>query len=229
LQKQPIASKENAMSKTARALILVAPLVGLTLFAPPAGADGHNDPSQHGDEVLARLGPIPGSGVHGSGHAEVEFDDEGRIDEFEVAAHGLLADQPHAAHVHFGEQARNECPTLMDDTSGDGRLTTTEGAPAYGPVMLSLTTEGDTSPDSVLAIDRYDTATKGTLNYEREGLFETADGVAEAIADGKGVVVIHGVDYNGSGAYDGEAMSDLNPALPAEATDPAMCGVLEDH
>jgi hypothetical protein len=95
--------------------------------------------------------------------------------------------------------------------------------------MLSLTTEGDTSPESVLAIDRYDTATEGTLNYERDGLFEAADGVAEAIADGKGVVVIHGVDYNGSGAYDGEAMSDLNPALPAEATDPAMCGVLEDH
>ncbi len=217
------------MSRTARALALVTPLVGLTLFAPPAGADSHNDPSQHGHEVLAQLEPIPGSGVHGSGHAEVEFDGDGRIDEFELAAHGLLADSPHAAHVHFGEQARHECPTLMDDTSGDGRLTTTEGAPAYGPVMLSLTTEGDTSPESVLAIDRYDTATEGTLNYERDGLFEAADGVAEAIADGKGVVVIHGVDYNGSGAYDGEAMSDLNPALPAEATDPPMCGGLEDH
>lgn len=217
------------MLKTARALILVAPLVGLTLFAPPAGADSDNTPSQQGNEVLAQLDPIPGSGVRGYGHAEVEFDEKGRIDEFEVAAQGLLADQPHAAHVHFGETARNECPTLMDDASGDGRLTTTEGAPAYGPVMLSLTTEGDTSPESVLAIDRFDTATEGTINYERDGLFETAEGVSEAIAEGKGVVVVHGVDYNGSGKYDGEAMSDLDPALPAEATDPAMCGVLEDH
>ena len=216
------------MSKTARALVLLTPLMGLTLFAPPAGADSHNDPSQHGNEVLAYLDPIPGSGVHGAGHAEVEFNQGGHIDEFEVAAHGLLAGSPHAAHIHFGEQARHECPTLEDDTSGDGRLTTSEGAPAYGPVVLSLTTEGDTSPASVLAITRFDTATEGTVNYERDGLFETADGVAEAIEAGKGVVVIHGVDYNGNGKYDGAAMSDLDPSLPAEATDPAMCGVLED-
>ena len=216
------------MSKTARALVLLTPLMGLTLFAPPAGADSHNDPSQHGNEVLAYLDPIPGSGVHGSGHAEVEFDEEGVINEFEVAADGLLADHPHAAHIHFGEQARHECPTLEDDENGDGHLNTTEGAPAYGPVMLSLTTEGDTSPASVLAIDRFDVATDGTINYERDGHFETAEGVAEAIAAGEGVVVIHGVDYNEDGTYSGDVMSDLDPSLPTEATDPAMCGVLEN-
>ena len=40
------------------------------------------------------------------------------------------------------------------------------------------------------------------------------------------MVDIHGVDYDNSGAYDGERMSELDPALPAEATDPAACGVL---
>jgi hypothetical protein len=216
------------MSRTARALVLVTPLVGLTLAAAPAGADGNNHPDRHQREVVAHLDPIEGSGVQGSGHAEVEFDHRGRIDEFEVVAHGLLADHPHAAHIHFGAQARHECPSLDDDTSGDGHLSTTEGAPAYGPVMLSLTTEGDTSPASVLAIDRFDTATDGTIDYERDGLFETDKGVAKAIADGKGVVVIHGVDYNEDGTYSGAAESDLDPSLPAEATDPAMCGVLED-
>jgi len=215
--------------RTARALALVVPLVGLTLAASPAGADGEPRPEPRDREVVADLDPVKGSGVHGDGHAEVEFDQQGRIDEFEVVAHGLLADHPHAAHIHFGEQARHECPTLKDDTSGDRRLTTTEGAPAYGPVVLSLTTEGDTSPASVLAIERYDTATHGTVHYERDGLFETADGVAEAIADGQGVVVIHGVDYNRDGTYSGEAVSDLAPSLPTEATDPAMCGVLENE
>ena len=224
----PIASKENAMSKTARALVLVTPLVGLSIFAPPAGADQHNSPSRHGNEVLAHLAPIPGSGVDGSGHAEVEFNEHGHIAEFEVAAEGLLADHPHAAHIHFGEEARHECPTLEDDTNDDGHLNTTEGAPAYGPVMLSLTTEGDTSPESVLAIDRFDLATDGTVNYERSGDFETAEGVAEAIAAGEGVVVIHGVDYNEDGTYSGDVMSDLAPSLPTEATDPALCGVLEN-
>jgi len=50
--------------------------------------------------------------------------------------------------------------------------------------------------------------------------------VATAITDGKAVVVIHGVDYNKDGKYSGDVKSDLAPALPTEATDPALCGVL---
>jgi hypothetical protein len=36
------------------------------------------------------------------------------------------------------------------------------------------------------------------------------------------------VDYNGNGMYDFKSAgkSDLDPNLPAEATDPATCGVL---
>jgi hypothetical protein len=217
------------MLKTVRALALVTPLLGLTLMAPPAGASGDHghDHGRHHHQVEADLHPIPGSGVHGHGEAEVEFDRKGRITEFELEADGLLADAPHAAHIHFGEQARNECPTLDDDTNEDGRLNTTEGVPAYGPVVLSLTTEGDTSPASVLAIDRYDTATDGTIDYERSGRFDIDREVAAAIAEGRGVVVIHGVDYDGDGTYSGDVMSDLDPSLPTEATDPAMCGVLE--
>lgn len=226
----PIASKENAMSKTARGLIMIAPMVGLALFAPPAGADGGEErPEPRDREVVADLDPIPGSGVTGDGHAEVEFDQEGVIDEFEVVAHGLLADAPHAVHIHYGEEARHECPTLEDDTSGDGRLTTVEGVPAYGPVQLSLTTSGDTSPASVLAVTRYSTAPGGLIHYERDGVFETAEGVAEGVADGEGVVVVHGVDYNKNGKYDFDAgKSELDSTLPAEATNTAMCGVLED-
>jgi hypothetical protein len=204
---------------------MVVPLVGLTLFTAPAGA-ADNDRTP--DEVVAHLSPIPGSGVHGSGHAEVEFGHGGKIDEFEVRANGLLPDHPHAAHIHFGDQARHECPTLGDDTNDDGHLNTTEGAPAYGPVVLSLTTRGDTSPKSVLAIDRFDTATNGTIEYERESGIHTNRAVADAIAAGQGVVVIHGVDYDGDGTYGGSVMSDLDPSLPTEATDPALCGVLGD-
>ena len=39
-------------------------------------------------------------------------------------------------------------------------------------------------------------------------------------------MVIHGVDYNKDGKYSGDVKSDLAPALPTEATDPALCGVL---
>ena len=52
-----------------------------------------------------------------------------------------------------------------------------------------------------------------------------APDVAAAIADGESVVVVHGVDHNNSGKYDGKK-SDLDPKLTTEATDPAICGVL---
>jgi hypothetical protein len=215
------------VNKTVRALALATPVVTMALLAAPASAGGQQ---MEKGQVAAHLEPVPGNGVEGGGYAQVEFDGHGQISQFELQAHGLLPDLPHAAHIHYGEQARHECPGLGDDTNDDGHLNTTEGAPAYGPVQVSLTTSGDTSPASVLAIDRYDTATHGTIAYEREEHIATSAEVAAAIAHGQGVVVVHGVDYDGDGTYGGDVMSDLDPELPTEATDPALCGVLEaDH
>jgi hypothetical protein len=216
------------MSTKLRAFALMTPVLGLALVASPASAGGDRPSSDPPDQVVAQLTPVPGNGVQGGGQATVEFEDGGMIDAFRLTAHGLLADAPHAAHIHFGEQARNECPGLADDVNGDGNLNVTEGAPAYGGIVASLTTEGDTSPASGLAIDRFDTATDGTLDYQRETAIATSREVAQAIADGRGVVVVHGVDYDGDGVYGGSVPSDLDPSLPTEATDPALCGVLED-
>ncbi|WP_242511745.1 hypothetical protein [Pengzhenrongella frigida] len=112
-----------------------------------------------------------------------------------------------------------------DDLSADGTLNTTEGGPAYGPIIVSLTKTGDTSPASALAVDRFDTAPGGNLSYER-GSTTVSPEEAQAIADGKSAIVIHGVDHNGNGTYDGDVASELDLALPTEATDPALCGVL---
>lgn len=92
-------------------------------------------------------------------------------------------------------------------------------------MVVSLTKTGDTSPASALAVDRFDTAPRGRTSYER-GEIQVSDAVAEAITSGRAVVVVHGVD-DGDGVYDGAAASDLDPSLPAEATDPAICGVLQ--
>ena len=175
--------------------------------------------------VNANLNAVEGSEVDGSGTAMVEVN--GRTITVTMAAMGLLADQPHAAHIHFGADARHECPTLGDDENDNGRLNTSEGAPAYGPVVVSLTKTGDTSPDSTLAVDRFDTAKGGEISYER-GSIKVSDDVANAIADGEAVVVIHGVDHNDNGKYDGKEKSDLDDSLPAEATDPALCGALSN-
>jgi len=174
-------------------------------------------------DVNANLAPVALNGVAGSGTAMVKV--SGTTITVTMAASGLLADSPHAAHIHFGADARHECPVAADDTSKDGTLNTTEGGPAYGPIVVSLTKTGDTSPTSALAVDRFDTAPGGKIAYER-GSIEVAPEVAQAIVDGKSVVVIHGVDHNNNGKYDGDVKSELDPTLPTEATDPALCGVL---
>jgi hypothetical protein len=92
-------------------------------------------------------------------------------------------------------------------------------------VVVSLTRSGDTSPASALAVDRFDTAPGGTLSYQR-GQIKVSQDVAKAITEGQAVIVIHGVDHNGDGAYDGSTPSDLDPSLPTEATDPALCGAV---
>ncbi len=175
-------------------------------------------------ETEARMNPLNNSGAFG--HAEVDVEGERRLD-VEIDVRGLAPNLPHAQHIHFGEDARHECPTVADDTNGDFRLTTTEGAPAYGPIRVSLTTRGDTSPASALAVDRFPTAPKGMEHYDR--VIFTQKGVANAIRQEKAVVVIHGVDYNNNGEYDFQSAgkSELDPSLPAEATDPAVCGVLK--
>lgn len=57
---------------------------------------------------------------------------------------------------------------------------------------------------------------------------KTSRAVAHAIRQGEGVIVLHGVDYNNNGEYDFDSAgpSELDSSLPAEATDPATCGVL---
>ena len=198
----------------------LAALAGLALVAPAVLT---TSAQANAGDLVAHLRPVALNGVDGSGTAWVSV--HGRNLQVSMAASGLLADAPHAAHIHFGATARHECPMATDDTDGSGTLTTSEGGPAYGPVVVSLTKTGDTSPASALAIDRFDTAPGGTLTYER-GHIKVSRSVAKAITEGQAVVVIHGVDHNHDGTYDGSTPSDLDPSLPTEATDPALCGAV---
>lgn len=195
-----------------------AAMLGTTLgLASPASAMEARDAT----ETFGRLIAFNNSGVQGSAEAVVT----GRRVVVDVDARKVVKGMPHAQHIHFGAAARNECPTAAD-AGKDRRLTTTDGAPAYGPIRVSLTTKGDTSAKSGLAVTRFPAAPRGTVNYTRQ--VRTSKAVARAIRQGKGVYVLHGVDYNGNGKYDFSAgKSELDKSLPAEATDPAACSVLK--
>ena len=197
---------------------LALPTVAIAAAAFPLLGIGTASAHEDASSYQADLSALNESGVDGTGMVTLE----GNTATVMIKASGLLAGSPHAQHFHIGGQGA--CPTGSEDTDGDGFLSTSEGAPAYGAIGTSLTTEGDTSPDSGLAVDRFPTAEGGSFTYERT--FEVTPDVHAAFEDGTAVLVLHGVDKDGSGAYDGDVKSDLDPSLPMEATAPAACGVL---
>lgn len=205
----------RTMTKRLLPLLAATAAVGM-LSAPAALAEGHG--GDNGSTTLeAHLTELNQSGASGTAWVTVE----GNEVTVKMENTGLLAGSPHAQHIHVG--GKNQCPDPDMKGSGEnGALQVSDAMDDYGMIVSSLTTEGDTSPDSGLAVDRFPV---GDAAYERT--FEVSDDVAHDISEGNGVIVVHGVDHNGSGAYDGDVMSDLDPNLPSEATDPAACGELE--
>ncbi|MEO7587570.1 MAG: hypothetical protein ABIS84_06025 [Arachnia sp.] len=215
---------------------VLAVLAAASLGTGPASAHNPAAPAGKGAErtvtLAAQLDELNNSGASGTATAVVRNQ---RIQHIEVHATGLTPNAPHAQHIHYGAAALHECPTLAQDKNGDRRINTLEGVPAYGPVVVSLNTTGDTTPASLLAIGRFPVSDNGSYDYSRDNIKftkvagSTAKEIADAVRAGEGVVVIHGVDYNGNGMYDFDSAgaSELDPSLPAEATDPAVCGVLK--
>ena len=175
-------------------------------------------PAQAADSstFVANLTELNDSGVTSTAMATLD----GSSLKISLESKGLLADAPHAQHIHIG--GKGMCPDPgMKGTGVDGHIRVKDAADDYGSIAVSLTKTGDTSPDSGLAVDRFPV---GDATYSRT--IDVADDVAASIRAGKAVVVVHGVDYNDDGTYSGDSKSELDPSLPEEATDPAACGVL---
>ncbi|GAB3191075.1 hypothetical protein [Nesterenkonia suensis] len=192
-------------------------LGGLALTASPAMAHGHDDSWS----VQASLEELNGSGTTGEvmidiqgQEATVTMNVTGAADEF------MDGPFPHAQHIHIGAQGL--CPGAEADTDGDGVVSTPEGHHFYGDIGTSLTTEGDTSPDSGLAVDRF----PGGSEYSYERTFDLSDDTLASLEEGTAVVVVHGVDPVLMPEEAAQKQSELDPELPLAATLPAACGTL---
>lgn len=199
--------------------------VGLAVLALPTAALADSHPQT----FTADIGQANETGA--SATADLSLD--GNDLTVDISGTGFFDGFPHAMHFHGEPGGDNVCGPLNPgdrgfedaDADGDGFLSVVEGVPAYGGVTVSLTTEGDTSPDSGLAVDRFPTS--GTIDYERT--FEVSDDVAQNLSSLH--IVIHGADLDGSGEIgdmvdeDGNMKeSSLDPSLNFEATAVAACG-----
>jgi hypothetical protein len=148
-----------------------------------------------------------------------------------IEGHGFTPSMPHAQHIHGAASGNFFCPSPSDDQNGDGQVATEEGVPAYGGVFVSLTTKGDTSPDSGLALERFPVAdASGNLDYERTiPASQLPAGAAENMENLH--IVQHGLDVNGNDRYDLKGLGESVFAkslgvdgVPEEGTNPATCG-----
>ena len=200
-----------------RLIALIAAMTTVLAIAIPASAGHDRNPSPKVASYTYDLGELNDSGVDGT--VRITALPNGKI-QVKVDASGLAPNLPHAQHLHgTTDGTPTECPP------NDGRTTTVDGIPFYGGILASLTTEGDTSAASALAVSRFPVSdSEGNLEYERT--FDVSEEVFDAI--GTVQYVVHGVDLNGSGAYDGEELSSIPPAadlgVPLEVTIPAACG-----
>lgn len=209
------------MSRIGRSLALVGVGVLLLAINPPALAD---------TSVKARLVALNQSGATGS--ASLTATEDGGLT-VAIRAQGLIPGQPHAQHLHGTAGGHFMCPTMANDEDGDGYLTNEEASGEYGTIFLALTTSGDASAESGLALDRMPVAdSSGRMEYERTF---SADEVPDELIDNLSDlhVVQHGIDVNDNGRYDLKGLGESTFAknlgaagVPEEATNPTTCGVV---
>lgn len=202
------------------ASVLVAAVVVVVLVL----ASGSSTPS--GRLSSSALAQVPTNHVTGSGNVAVRLNGDRATVTLTTTGLDNDAALVHAMHIHAG--GKGECPPASAARLHNGHLTisTGDGINYYGPPVQALTTRGDTSPTSILAFPRFPTG--GAIHYSRT--ITIPPSVAADISENNAVIVVHGIDYDGTGIYSGVLdKSDLDPALPGTATAPALCGVLRSQ
>lgn len=190
-----MAQRRTRLISISTAAVVATGLVGATAWQ---AASADRDDRQ---EVRGTLHALNHSGVSGTvrveerdGHLEVKLD-----------ARGVEEMQVHLAHIHgHADLSQASCPD-MSMAGSDGILSIGEGAPAYGPVFVTLTT--DQTPEDRVDLDKSFATTDPAAPLPSVPVEDMGD------LD-KFVVVVHGM----TAADDGEAGNGVTPgyitALP---------------
>jgi len=183
----------SLFARSTTTALLITLLTGVGILAGCDQSGGMDAPEP--ETFTAPLTALNNSGVSGEATVTVEGD------QFTVTvdAQGTEADNVHAQHIHgFASQA-SSCPTAEADTSGDGRISVGEGAPAYGGILVPL----DGSLDNAEGLGDPETfpTGNGSYSYSRSvmtsNLAVNDDKSFEDLTLSNHAIVIHGQTVDG--------------------------------
>lgn len=160
---------------------------------------GRGDNITATDIFRADLTTLNRSGV--TGHVEAAMADG--VLTVRIAADGLEPNQTHVAHIHGrvaedGAALNSRVPSDAFDTDGDSFVELVEGLPAYGPILLNLS-----SPQGA-GLEGFPTAPGGRIRSEESYDLSRTEGFAAGF-DAADLVpldlrefVVHGLSVDGS-------------------------------
>jgi hypothetical protein len=165
-----------------------------------------------GPMFTTNLIPLNHSGI--SGKATLSLNKSANTLTVNIHATGLEAGMPHAQHIHGlfdsnGNVADSTNPTLANDTDGDGFIELKEAQPAYGPILVALTSPPGGNP---ITGPGFPTAPNGTENFTQTydlssaSTFNDNYSASDLFPLTDREIVIHGMSLAaGQGADGGEA------------------------
>lgn len=203
--------------------VAIAAVTGLATLAS-IGQGGVASAQQGPTTYTANLAPVPLNGQTGaSGTYTLKLDGNSATITGQVsglAATFMDAPYPHVQHIHGG--AQGVCPVASADTNGDGVINTSEGGPAYGGILTTLSVSGDTTPSAGTNV--MIAPSGASYNYSRTIALD--DATVASLKAGTAVIVVHGLDPAKAAPAATSSPSELVPSLPLAATSPALCGKL---
>jgi hypothetical protein len=186
-------------------LLFAVLLMGAGLLA------GCDQSGMDGPETMTYTAPLSAlnnSGVSGQAVLTV------RGDQFSVGidAQGTEAEMVHAQHIHGFSGDASSCPTAAADTSGDRRISVSEGAPSYGGILVPLDGSLDTA-EGLGDLETFPTG-NGSYSYSQSimtGALDVNDDMSFDDLDlDNHAIVVHGMTVDSS----------------YQATLPVACGTL---
>lgn len=221
---------------------------GIVNFPSSASAmtNSHMKEDNKSQRYVANIDPLNKSNVDGT----AEFVQKGNRLAVTINATGL---EPgvHPQHIHGQKEAAAECPTDSADVNNDGFVSVLEGAPAYGPIKLNLTspqTAFGTPPTPALFTafagtpdnKNFPTAgADGKLHFVQTYTFDNSDAAQGAFKSLTPLdaqhVVLHGgtaplgVDATAFAALGSPRPEGFNPnELSYDALLPVGCGQIDE-